>query len=143
MAKRAPKKLFNKFGKYFPYSTVDIVIKKNDTFLLTKRNISPYKGKWHLPGGIIHRGERMHNAAKVIIKNELNVEIKIKKFLGIYENLVSERHDISHAFEASILSGNIQNDFQSSDVKFFKRLPKNIIPFHRTIIIDMRKSLNK
>lgn len=137
--RKAPKELFDRFREYFPYSTVDVLILNHDgAFLLTKRIISPYKNKWHIPGGIIHKGQTIEKAAREIIKKELNIEIKIFQFLGVYENPISIRHDISHCFLASIIKGELKCDFQSSKAKFFKLPPTNMIPFQRKIIQDAR-----
>lgn len=58
-----PKHLYVNCDKYFPYSTVDVIIRNNGKFILTKRAISPYKGKWYLPGGIIQRGHTMRETS--------------------------------------------------------------------------------
>src|SRR5574340_752765 len=99
---RAPKKLFDRFSSYFPYSTVDVVIQDKDCFILTKRTILPYKNRWNLPGGIVFKTEKLSDAAKRIAKEELNLTVKIECFLGVYENTISSRHDISHVFVASV-----------------------------------------
>lgn len=137
--KIAPLKLYKEFGKYFPFSTVDVIIRDNDgSFILTKRIIPPYVNKWHLPGGLIRKGEKLRDAVKRSVKNEINLEIKIEKFLGTYENPICTRHDISHVFIASIEKGKIKNDFQSKGVKFFKKPPKNTISYHIKILQDAK-----
>lgn len=141
--KKVPKTVFDNFGIFFPYSTVDVIIRKGDSFLLTKRSISPYKNKWHIPGGVVFKTERLQNAAKRIAKEELNLNVKIEQFLGTYENPVSVRHDISHVFLVSILSGKIVQDFQSSVVKFFRYPPKNIVPYQHKILVDALHSFKK
>jgi 8-oxo-dGTP diphosphatase len=140
--KIAPLKLYKEFGRYFPFSTVDVIIRDGDgSFILTKRTIPPYVNKWHLPGGLIQKGEKLRAAVKRSIKKELNLEIKIEKFLGTYENPISTRHDISHVFIASIVKGKIKNDFQSKDVKFFKEPPKNTILYHIRVLHDAKPFL--
>src|SRR5579872_2649313 len=100
--KRAPKKLFDKFSLYFPHSTVDVVIRSNDSFILTRRTILPYKNKWNLPGGMVFKTEKLSDAAKRVVREELNLIVKIEGFLGVYENAISSRHDISHVFIVSV-----------------------------------------
>jgi len=139
--KRTSKRLFNKFAEYFPYSTVDVILRNDGSFLLTKRIISPYKNKWSLPGGVVFKNERLSDAAKRIAKEELNLDVKVEKFLGVYENPISQRHDISHVFIVSIVRGKVTLDFQSSAIKFFNRPPKNMICFQRRLIIDARQFL--
>lgn len=138
--KLASEKEFNQFRRYFPFSCVDLVIFHNDSVLLSKRTISPYKGKWHLPGGIIRKNETMKTALKRAAKEELNLNIKIEKFLGVFENLNSYRHDLSHAYIVSFVNGKLKPDFQSSQLRFFKRIPSDILPYHRKIIHKARES---
>ncbi len=134
--KRAPRNLFDKFSLYFPYSTVDVVIRNNDSFILAKRTIPPYQNKWNLPGGVVFKTEKLAVAAKRVAKEELGLTVKIERFLGVYENPVLSRHDISHVFIVSILKGKIIHDFQSSEVKFFKNVPQNMVPYQKKIVYD-------
>lgn len=75
------------------------------------------------------------------MKKEFNLEMKIEKFLGTHENPISIRHDISHVFIASTISGKIRNDFQSKEVKFFKKTPKNTILHHVKVLQDAKPLL--
>ncbi|MGB6463487.1 MAG: NUDIX domain-containing protein [Nitrosotalea sp.] len=136
--KRAPRKLFDRFSSYFPYSTVDVVIQNGDSFILAKRTIPPYKNKWNLPGGVVFKTEKLADVAKRVAKEELGLTVKIERFLGVYENPVLSRHDISHVFIASILKGKIVHDFQSSKVKFFKNAPQDMVPYQKKIMRDAR-----
>ena len=140
--KRAPEQDYQKFRKYFTFSCVDLLIFDKDKILLTKRTISPFKGYWHLPGTIIRRDETRKNAVKRAAKEELGKEITIREELGIYESIVSFRHDISNAFLVKFKNKkNIEIDFQSNGYRYFKRLPSKIPAHHKKMIIDARKSL--
>jgi 8-oxo-dGTP diphosphatase len=136
--KKAPKKIFDMFSSYFPYSTVDVVIRNGGSFILAKRTIPPYKNRWNLPGGVVFKTEKLIDAAKRVTKEELGITVKIERFLGVYENPILSRHDISHVFIASILKGKIVRDFQSSEVKFFKSVPQNMVPYQKKIVHDAR-----
>jgi len=127
---------YNKFREYFVFSCVDLLIFDNDSILLTKRTQNPHKGFWHLPGSIIRKNEKMRDAVKRAAKSELNLEVKILNYLGVYENLNDFRHDLSHAFVVSHTSGKIMTDFQSDELKFFKKIPKNTVPHHKKMIKD-------
>lgn len=127
---------YNQFRKYFPFGCVDILIFENDRVLLTKRTRNPYKDLWHLPGSMIRKNELMIETAKRAAKSELNFKIKIENYLGVYESLNNFRHDLSHGFIVSIKSGKLINDSQSSEVKFFKRIPTDTVPHHKKMIKD-------
>ncbi len=137
--KRINKNLYDTFRKFFPYSCVDIIVKKEEKFGLTRRTTSPYKGKWHIPGGIIRRNEKIVNAAQRIAREELGVKINLEELIGIYENIIPYRHDISHCFVATIIEKkNLKSPF-TIPVKFFTNPPKNIIPIHRKMLNDAKQ----
>ncbi len=141
--KKSTEKDYNKFRKNFVFSCIDVIIIKNNSVLLTKRTQNPHKGSWHLPGNIIRKNETMRQAVKRAAKNELNLNVKIKKYVGVYENLNSFRHDISHGFIVLPTSGKIKTDFQSQELKFFKRIPKNTVPHHKKVIKDVFNKFKK
>ncbi|MDE1829048.1 MAG: NUDIX hydrolase [Thaumarchaeota archaeon] len=140
---KAPKKLFDKFSSYFPYSTVDVVIIHRGSFLLAKRTILPYKNKWNLPGGVVFKTEKLSDAAKRVAKEELGLAVKVEKFLGVYENPIHSRHDISHVFLALIIKGKITPDFQSSQIKFFKKAPYDMVPYQKKMLRDASVAARK
>lgn len=130
---------FSEFRKLFPFSVVEIIVQdKKNRFLLTKRAITPYKNKWHFPGGIVERNTSLEKMVKIIAKRELNLNVKIDKFVGVYESILPERHDISHIYIVHITKGDIKLDFQSTEVKIFDKIPKNIIPLHQKIWQDIK-----
>ncbi|WKT57475.1 NUDIX domain-containing protein [Candidatus Nitrosotenuis chungbukensis] len=135
----APKKEYDNFRKYFAFSCIDMVIFDGKSVLLTKRTRDPYKGYWHLPGSMIHKDEKMTDTVRRSAKEELGLDVKIRKFVGVYESLNTFRHDVSHGFVVSINGGQIKTDHQSSDLRFFARLPSKIIPHHRALIKDALK----
>lgn len=137
--KKAPYSLYNDFRKYFAFSCVDLVIFHNKAVLLTRRTQQPYRGYWHLPGSMIHKDEKITDAIHRSAKEELNVVVKIEKFLGVYESVNKFRHDVSHGYLVTIRQGTIKTDFQSSDLRFFQRLPAKLIPHHRSMILDALK----
>ena len=112
---------FVNFRKSFPFSVVEVIIcNKNNEFLLTKRAIEPFKNKWHFPGGLIEKNISLKKMVKIMAKREVNLEIKIDKFLGVYELITPQRHDISHLYLEHYAQGTIKIDFQSNDFKLFK-----------------------
>ena len=141
--KKSTENEYNRFRKYFVFSCVDVIILKNNSVLLTKRTQNPHKGSWHIPGSIIRKNETMKQAVKRAAKNELNLDVKIKKYIGAYENLNAYRHDISHGFIVTIISGKIKTDFQTKELKFFKKIPKNTVPHHKKMIKDIFNKFKK
>ncbi len=63
----------------------DIVIpNKKGEILLIKRDVTPFKGKWVLPGGKMKKDEKIEKTAKREAKEETNLDIEIEKLLGVY-----------------------------------------------------------
>ena len=135
------KKQYDSFRKYFPFSCADLILFENESVLLTNRTQNPYKGMWHLPGTMIRRGEKIEEAIKRAGEGELGLRVSIIKYVGFFESIDSFRHDISHGFIVKTKKIQIENDFQSNDYKFFKRLPKNLVPHHKIMINSARKIL--
>ena len=133
----APKKEYDNFRKYFAFTCVDLIILDGKSVLLTKRTKNPYKGYWHLPGSMVHKGEKIESAVRRSAKEELCINVKVLKPVGVYESLNKFRHDVSHGFVVNTWDGVIKLDHQSSEVRFFNKLPSKIIPHHRRMIQDM------
>jgi ADP-ribose pyrophosphatase YjhB (NUDIX family) len=86
-----------------PRVCVDLIIKTQTGVLLIKREIQPYKGKYHLPGGRIRFRESVHKAIFRICKNEVSLVPYCYKLLGFMEfpreqQDRNKRHSISLAF---------------------------------------------
>lgn len=138
---KTTKKQYGLFRKYFPFSCVDLVLFDNKLVLLTKRTQNPYKGMWHIPGTMIRINEKIEDAVKRAGKNELGLDLSIIQYIGFFESLNNFRHDISHGFVVKTKKTELKTDFQSSDYRFFKQLPKNLVPHHRIMIKKARKLL--
>ena len=137
--KRASEQNYKKFREYFTFSCVDLLIFEKDEILLTKRTINPFKGYWHLPGTIIRRGETRKSAIKRAAREELGKDVIIVRELGVYESIVTFRHDISNAFVVKFKNkSSINIDFQSKQYKYFKKLPSKIPAHHKRMILDAR-----
>jgi 8-oxo-dGTP diphosphatase len=116
-----------------PRICVDLLIKKDGKILLTKRDIEPFKGYWHTPGGRIKFRETIEYAIKRIAKVEINCDdIKIGKLLGVVELLDeyqqgNHRHSITMFYEV----------FTKCEGDYFDILPENTIPQHKKFIEEL------
>lgn len=86
-----------------PRVCVDLVIKTYSGVHLIKREIQPYKGKWHLPGGRIRFRESIETAIQRIAKAEIGMKVRTECVLGVMEfpreqQNGNKRHSISIAF---------------------------------------------
>jgi 8-oxo-dGTP diphosphatase len=58
--------------------------------LLIKRKFEPNRGKWSLPGGLLETGERLMEAAKREVSEELGVEIEVEKLFQVSEEIIKD-----------------------------------------------------
>ena len=126
-----------------PLLAADGVILEKGKVLLIKRAIKPYLGYWTLPGGHVNCGETIEKAVKREVKEEMGIDTKIKKLIGVYSDPKRDPryHIVSVAFLLSGERGKIKLNYESSEFKFFglKKLPKKIGFGHREIIKDLKK----
>lgn len=120
--------------RHFAFACVDIVIIRGNQVMLARRNETPYRGFWHLPGGIIHKGETIAEKIQEVARREIGTELVVMKPLGTYENIFRSRHDISCAFVARLKDET--NSGFLHQVKFFSSIPEKTIPYHKEIIND-------
>jgi len=126
-----------------PILTVDGVFLKNSKVLLVKQAHFPFFGSWVIPGGHVEYGERVEEAIKREMKEELGVSVKIKKLLGVYSDPKRDPryHTVSIAYLLKKGRGKIRLSSEASEFKYFslKNLPKKIGFDHREILNDLKK----
>ena len=61
---------------------VGAVIVENDKILCAQRGYGKQKGKWEFPGGKVEKNESPEDALKREIKEELNIDISVQKYLA-------------------------------------------------------------
>lgn len=109
-----------------PIPTNAVIIEnENGEVLLVKRKFDPKKGFWDFPGGFIHPDEEIEASTIREIKEELDVEIEIKKLIGIYPDKYLyagiNESTLNILFSAKIISGKLKADDDISGFKFFKK----------------------
>lgn len=128
-----PKEIYTTILEYMPIPTVDILfLNSKNELLLAKRNNEPLMGIYYTPGGRVNKWEKSIDAAKRKAKEELGIEIDIKKlrFVGVYDDIFKNSafpgisthcipttyaYPLSEAEENELRIG----DAQHSDFRFF------------------------
>ncbi|MEK7217571.1 MAG: NUDIX domain-containing protein [Patescibacteria group bacterium] len=128
-----------------PRLCVELIIKDSNGILLTLRRTKSWRGLWHIPGGTLYYNETISDCIHRIAMDELGIRVKIKKFLGYNEYLDDEKKSqefgttIGLLFLCAIDSGDLRGSNQAEKINFYKKLPTNIIPQHRTFLKKMFK----
>ncbi len=75
-----------------PLVGVGAVIVENGKILLVKRANEPNKGKWSVPGGLVRSGEKLKEALKREIREELGVEIETGDVAWVTDEIYFDRN---------------------------------------------------
>jgi 8-oxo-dGTP diphosphatase len=73
--------------------------------LLVLRRRPPEAGHWGLPGGKLDRGERLTDAVRREIAEELGIEIAVGSLLCLVEQITAEGHWIAPVWRARLQTG--------------------------------------
>src|SRR5207253_2528001 len=115
-----------------PIVCVDcLVVNGNGEYLLVKRKNEPLKGEFWVPGGRLHKHERLVDAVHRKMREELGVEVEIIENVGFFEEFFDKTregadggvHTISIVYIVKPRSYDIRLDDQGTEWKWFKELP--------------------
>lgn len=134
-----PEKLYQKIIDRLPICCIDLVIKKNKSFLLVKRLKNPARKKWWFPGGRVFFNESLEDAARRKLREELNIKkIHKIKFLGVGEAKFNKGlfnkpiHSIANVFLVNLTEKeclNIKSDQTIISYRWFRSVQKGFHPF--------------
>ena len=110
-----------------PLISIDILLKKDNKFLLGRRVNKPAQGYFFSTGGRINKNESIDNAMSRIAKNELNIELKTTpKFIGVFEHFYDDSiyenistHYVNLAYEYEVKEITDLPTEQHSEYKWF------------------------
>lgn len=88
-------------------NVVAAVIKRGDMIFATQRGYGDLKGGWEFPGGKIEKGESPEAALVREIKEELDTEISVEKFLHTIEYDYPSFHLSMRCYLCSVVSGDL------------------------------------
>lgn len=144
MPKQIPLSEFKRIYSQVPRLCVDLVIRNEKGIVVSKRDINPGKGLWHLPGGTLLMGETIEEAAKRIALNETSLNIKVLKQIGVLEFPQEEnmfRHAVSIVLLCEIVNGTLKGSFQGEEIDFFSEFPEPAIPEHKQFVEKLKISI--
>ena len=81
-----PKAEFDSIFSRVPRLCVEVVIMAPERgVLLTRRDIPPNVGAWHIPGGTVLFGEPLVQTVRRVARDELGLEVVVGELLGYIE----------------------------------------------------------
>jgi len=127
-------------GYYNPALAVNAIIRKDDnSVLLVKRNIEPFRGLWSLPGGFVEHDETVEESLAREVKEETGLKVKPTGVAGVYSHPLRSpvKHVVTICYECTVLEGDLKAYGENTEAKFFPTdsLPKLAFD-HEKIIKD-------
>lgn len=111
-----------------PIASVEAIIIKDNALLFLKRKNNPVKGEWWFPGGRIRKGETFKETLYREVKEETGLAVDIIKFVGVYNRIFPDRHDVTIVFLCRCFDDEVTLNNEHSEYGFFKTPPQNIHP---------------
>lgn len=124
--------------KMVPTVVVEVIVKDENGILLGKRNTEPFRGMWHFTGGFINYDEKISDAVMRVAKREIGTDVEIVKMLGVYEYINGDPrgHMIVLVHIVKITGGTVASNPDNIELKYFKELPVDMIPYQKKIFWD-------
>jgi len=141
--KKIPFKEYKKIYSTVPRLCVEVILLIDKKIALTKRDIPPAIGKWHIPGGTVLMGETLKKAVKRIAQEEMEENVEVKKMLGVIDEYHFTKYfdqPIGIVFLVKLKNKTSVID-KDKKYKLFKDMPKNMIKAQRDFIIKHKKEL--
>lgn len=121
--------LYQQIMALMPIPSVEAIIMKDEALLFLRRKNSPAKGEWWFPGGRIRKGETFHETMFREVKEETGLDVEIIKYIGVYNRIFPERHDITIAFLCRCCDDDVILNEEHTEFKFCKAIPRGIHPY--------------
>ena len=120
---------------------VAAIIEKEDKILIAQRLKGEFKGLWEFPGGKIEEQEKPEEALIREIKEEMEVDIKINKYLCAIEHDYSTFHLSMDCFVCTLTSEGLHLNDHSA-IKWINPFEDKIdwVPADVKVIENYRKA---
>lgn len=119
------------------------IIMKDNKIFVTQRGYGEFKDWWEFPGGKIEEGETPEECLKREIKEELEADINIDKYLCTVEYDYPNFHLKMECFICSLINGHLEL-VEAEDAKFItKDQLDNIdfLPADLLVVKELKKSI--
>lgn len=134
------KEMFDDIYSKVPRVCVEILIKTDKGFVLSRRMIEPCVGMWHIPGGTVYFGESLCDAAHRVGLEELGVKINDLSVVGIvdYRYIYEGKQQSLGIIFLCELDGlqTFQGSYQAKEIDMFHidNIPEDTISTHKKFL---------
>ena len=119
------------------------IIMKDNKIFVTQRGYGEFKDWWEFPGGKIEEGETPEECLKREIKEELEADINIDKYLCTVEYDYPNFHLKMECFICSLIDGHIEL-VEAEDAKFITNDQLDnidFLPADLLVVKELKKSI--
>ena len=119
------------------------IIMKDNKIFVTQRGYGEFKDWWEFPGGKIEEGETPEECLKREIKEELEADINIDKYLCTVEYDYPNFHLKMECFICSLIDGHLEL-VEAEDAKFITNDQLDSIDFlpaDLLVVKELKKSI--
>ncbi len=120
------------------------IIIKNNKIFVTKRGYGEFKGMWEFPGGKLEAGETGEQAIVREIKEELDADIIVDKYLSTIDYDYPTFHLTMHNYICHLAAEHIVLK-EHEDAKFVEMTEidsVDFLPADILVVNDLKKSIN-
>ncbi|HXH27918.1 MAG TPA: NUDIX hydrolase [Candidatus Polarisedimenticolia bacterium] len=119
-----------------PKVAVGAICRLPDGLVLLRRAIEPGYGKWVFPGGYVDRGESVRDAARREALEEVRLEIRPTRLVGVYS--YPGRPVVVIVYEADVVGGVPDAGDEALEVRL---IPEDRIPWDDLAFRSTREAL--
>ena len=106
-----------------PRVGVGAVVLDGPRVLLAQRGRPPGQGKWSIPGGLVHLGERIEEALVREVEEESGLRVRVLGLCGVIDRVVREGdavryHYVILDYVAESLGGTLRAASDAADVRW-------------------------
>ena len=81
-----------------PRVGVGTVVLDGERVLLARRGRAPSAGKWSIPGGLVHLGERLEEAAVREVQEETGLRVRLLGLCGVIDRVVRDEDAVHYHY---------------------------------------------
>lgn len=138
-----PEEDYKQILKSMPICCVDIILVRDNKYLLVKRTKEPAKNLWWVIGGRLFKNETIKDCAIRKAKEEVGLNGEFKKIMGVYETIFDKGpfgfpvHTVNVMCLLKYKSGDVTLDKNHSHLKWMSKIDESLNPDIRRFLKDV------